>query len=306
MRSPASDFHGHDGMLDLAAKVGELRIELNNQLTLVRSELNDIHTRLPTREKRNINEEAVGHAGAHSSQQGSWRPETRAALAEHGNQRQEPEIEMGLEHDNVWKNTQVQGNTNTETLVAPQTVSGGSNDWLGDLDAAMMAMPSYENNSVPRGFGQHQVIATLEDLAKLREHVKNGLVHVVATAKKVAIQSVEAHVHKLLTGMDHISAQRENIVIDNSQRESTTMLHAALDRLAISHGQLLEAVAPSTTMLQAAVDRLATSHGQLLEAVAEQAERVKFIELQIFPSHADSSVCNTPRDSAKVRFKLNI
>mmetsp|Transcript_94504 Transcript_94504/g.182288 ORF Transcript_94504/g.182288 Transcript_94504/m.182288 type:complete len:296 (+) Transcript_94504:93-980(+) len=295
MRSPASDFHGHDGMLDLAAKVGELRIELNNQLTLVRSELNDIHTRLPTREKRNINEEAVGHAAAHSSQ----RVSQRSSLTE-------PEIEVGLEHDKMCKNTQVQGNTNTETLVAPQTVSGGSNDWLGDLDAAMMAMPSYENNSVPRGFGQHQVIATLEDLAKLREHVKNGLVHVVATAKKVAIQSVEAHVHKLLTGMDHISAQRENIVIDNSQRESTTMLHAALDRLAISHGQLLEAVAPSTTMLQAAVDRLATSHGQLLEAVAEQAERVKFIELQIFPSHADSSVCNTPRDSAKVRFKLNI
>mmetsp|Transcript_94500 Transcript_94500/g.182280 ORF Transcript_94500/g.182280 Transcript_94500/m.182280 type:complete len:303 (+) Transcript_94500:93-1001(+) len=302
MRSPASDFHGHDGMLDLAAKVGELRIELNNQLTLVRSELNDIHTRLPTREKRNINEEAVGHAGAHSSQQGSWRPETRAALAEHGNQRQEPEIEMGLEHDNVWKNTQVQGNIKTETFVAPQTMSHGSNGWLADLDAAMTPRPSYEDETIPG----HQIIATHEDLAKLREHVKNGLVHVVATAKKVAIQSVEAHVHKLLTGMDHISAQRENIVIDNSQRESTTMLHAALDRLAISHGQLLEAVAPSTTMLQAAVDRLATSHGQLLEAVAEQAERVKFIELQIFPSHADSSVCNTPRDSAKVRFKLNI
>mmetsp|Transcript_86404 Transcript_86404/g.171555 ORF Transcript_86404/g.171555 Transcript_86404/m.171555 type:complete len:247 (-) Transcript_86404:89-829(-) len=246
MRSPSSDLDGHGGMDSLVAKVGELRVELNNQLTLMRSELKDIHTRLPSREP-------------------------------------------------------AQGNINTDT-VAPQTMSHGSNGWLADLDAAMTPRPSYEDETIPG----HQIIATHEDLAKLREHVKNGLLQAVATAKAVAIESVEAHVHKLLTGMDHISAQRENIVIDNSQRESTTMLHAALDRLAISHGQLLEAVAPSTTMLQAAVDRLATSHGQLLEAVAEQAERVKFIELQIFPSHADSSVCNTPRDSAKVRFKLNI
>jgi len=296
MRSPASDLGGHDGMVDLAAKVGELRVELNNQLTLVRSELNDIHTRLPTRENHNIHEEGVGHASARSSQRVSWSSEARAALAEHGNQLQEAEIEVGLEHNKVWKNTQVQGNIKTETFVAPQTMSHGSNGWLADV--ANLDEPA------PGDFLRHQIVATHEDLAKLREHVKHVLVQAVATAKEVAIESVETHVRKLLTGMDPTSAQRESIHIDNSQRESITMLHAAVDRLAISHGQLLEAVAPSTTMLQAAVDRLATSHGQLLEAVAEQAEHVKYIELQISPPLDDSpSVCNTPKDSARVRFK---
>jgi len=284
MRSPASEFEEHAGMLDLAAKVGELKFELNNQMTLVRNELKDIHTRLPAHEQHDSNEEGVGHVTANLS----WSSKMRGTLAEQGNQQKEPETEVDLEQDRVGK--RVQGNSNTETSVAPRTISRSSNGWFADLDAAMAAKPSHEVGAVPGGLLRQQIVATQDDLHKLREEVQSCLFQAVTTAKEAATESVEAQLHKLLHGMEPYctSAQKENTGIDDSQRASTSMLHAAVDRLAISHGQLLEAVAPSTTMLQAAVDRLATSHGQLLEAVAEQAERLKCLELQLNSLSDDS------------------
>merc|ERR1712062_968776 len=105
-----------------------------------------------------------------------------------------------LVQDKVGK--QVQGNVNIEMSLGPRTTSRSSNSFLADLDAALAAKPSYEVGAVPGGAMRQQIVATQDDLAKLREDVQNCLFQAVTTAKEVATESVEAQLHKLLHGME--------------------------------------------------------------------------------------------------------
>lgn len=144
-----------------------------------------------------------------------------------------------------------------------------------------------------------------------RDEVNTRLTNAVAEARQAAAEAAEAHLHKLLHGVnpqgiksvpersadqlmprsggrgvvashgqlleaDISFVQRTKEGIDRHQDASTALPQTAAEHLAASDGELLEAVAPAVQN-----KRNGQLVSQLLEAVAEQRQRVSRLELKL-------------------------
>merc|ERR1712008_422022 len=172
---------------------------------------------------------------------------------------------------------------------APQSLSSYPANYL---DEVMVAAPSQKPADMPEESLHLRVVATHDDLARLqlqwKHEVRSCLIQAVTAAEKAAAKSAEEQMHQLVHGMESYPsvATRSGNSMDAGQRAGIGMLRTVAD---CRNTELPEPVEP----LQDAVDRLATSHGQLLEAVADQVQRVNNLEL-----HLTASTPSLPSDGS--------
>lgn len=245
-------------ILSLAATVGGLKTELGVQLALVRNELKALHT------KMHLSTDASGEAITDLILQPPQGRDLQAVTDAEGNKH----AEAARGYD--------------KTSFSVPSESGF--EWIQSTPRETHIPQRPGETHIPPGYTAVATQADLDDLSHSLVLQMNGCFNqVVTAAKEAAARSTQEHLHILLQGIEprYPLSQWEDSSTDVPPACSPSV-QSGFTRDSITCSQRA-----STSMLQDAVDRLAGSQGQLLEAVADQVKRVDHLELELNALVAD-------------------